>query len=88
MLMSEGYAELATSREALSSMQLQRDILETEKESLHGALAQVWAQGHMILASALTPVAWATTRAPSHCYCTLDSPLTPCPPNPIDYVCS
>lgn len=32
--------ELATSREALSSMQLQRDILETEKEGLRGALAQ------------------------------------------------
>lgn len=80
--------ELATSREALSSMQLQRDILETEKESLHGALAQVCAQGHMALAPALSPVAWATPSAPSHCYCALDSSLTLCPPNPAGCICS
>ena len=80
--------ELATSREALSSIQLQRDILETEKESLHGALAQVCAQGHMVLAPALTCVSWATTRAPSHCYCALHSSLTPCPPpNHAGWLC-
>ncbi|XP_052606309.1 ciliary rootlet coiled-coil protein 2 isoform X3 [Peromyscus californicus insignis] len=32
--------ELATAREALSSMQLQRDIVEAERESLRGALAR------------------------------------------------
>lgn len=68
-------------------MQLQRDILEMEKESLHGALSQVCAQGHMVLAPALTCVAWATTGTPSHCYCTLDSSLTPCPPNPAGWLC-
>lgn len=80
--------ELATSREALSSMQLQRDILETEKESLRGALAQVCALVHMVLASVFTGVTWATARAPSHCYCALTSSLTPCFPNPAGCICS
>lgn len=80
--------ELATSREALSSVQLQRDILETEKENLQGALAQVCAPVHMVLASVFTRVAWATPRAPSRCYCVLASSLTPCPPNPAGCICS
>lgn len=44
-------------------MQLQRDIMETERESLRGALAQVYAPVHTVLASVLTLTSWATTRA-------------------------
>lgn len=80
--------ELATAREALSSMQLQRDIVEAERESLRGALARVCTPVHIVLASVLAHVAWATTRAPSHRHCTPASLLTPCPPNPDGHICS
>lgn len=67
-------------------MQLQRDIVESERESLRDALARVCAPVHIVLASVLTHTAWSTTRAPGHHLCTPASLLTTCPPNPSGHI--